>query len=374
MTRPPAAAGTPDSGHGPVPVPAAEPPAASGDAGGPAWVGVHAFHQGDLDALLTGGVLPLIARLDAEGLSPRWFFLRYWDGGPHLRVRVLAAPGRRDRLERELTDGLGAYLRDHPSEPRISADAYRRQAAGLARMEGLDGHETELRPNDSAALVPYVPERHVYGERDALAAVERHFAESSRLAADVIAAGTPASRRRGLALSAALLALAVAEPDLDEVSARFAAGAADAAAAARAAGMPDLSDSYLPRRERLIAHARDLWRLAAAGDAGPESSGDAVHAGWLRSLRELRRRLEAAREAGDLDVDPPGSPFGRLAAGGPSAAVRSILMRVAHLFGNRLGIAITEEMHINYLIGRTLTDIAAAREPLTPGGRETRQS
>ncbi|MFD0663485.1 lantibiotic dehydratase C-terminal domain-containing protein [Thermocatellispora tengchongensis] len=271
------------------------------------WVSVHAFHQGDLDALLTAGVVPLAERLAGDGLAVRWFFLRYWDGGPHLRVRVLAAEGQEARVERELVDGLGAYLRAHPSGT-LDADAYRRMAAELARMEGMAAHEAEPRPNDTAQPVPYVPERHVYGEREALAAAERHFAESSRIAAGVVAAGTPQGRRRGLALSAALLALAVAEPDLDDVAARFAAGAQAAITAARDAGMPDLSASYLPQRERLLAHARDLWRLAATGPQQDDDEDDA-HIAWLRSVRALRQRLEAARAAGDLDVEPPRSPF-----------------------------------------------------------------
>ncbi|MEV5409922.1 lantibiotic dehydratase C-terminal domain-containing protein [Thermopolyspora sp. NPDC052614] len=364
---------------------------------GTAWVSVHAFHQGDLDALLRDGVLPLAERLAAGGLTSRWFYLRYWDGGPHLRVRAFAAPGHREHVRQELLAGLDAYLRANPSAPVLDAGAYRRMAAELARMEGLDSHETEPRPNDTAAEVPYVPERHVYGERDALAAVELHFAESSGIAARLVAAGTPPSRRRGLALTATLLALAVAEPDLDEAASRAAASAVRVRA-----GMPDLSSSYQPLSERLIAQAHEVWKLAGTGpepdtDRAPRSgaggvsgssadrvprsgAGGAVGSGagagsgdrdvqlaWLCSLRALLRRLEAASAAGDLNVEPPSSPFGWAPStdSGPSAAVRAILMRVAHLFCNRLGVLIPDEMLINYLIGRTLTDIAADRESRT---------
>ena len=57
------------------------------------WISLHIHRRGGMDHLLMGGVSPLIEHLRREGVLARWFFLRYWDGGPHLRLRLLPNSG-----------------------------------------------------------------------------------------------------------------------------------------------------------------------------------------------------------------------------------------------------------------------------------------
>src|SRR5215475_1105633 len=97
----------------PLPLPAA----AESD-----WVSAHVFYQGDLTELLVNGIVPLTRELTHDGMAallcgtPGWFFLRYWEGGPHLRLRVLPAL-RCDRavIEALITERLGQHLREQPS-------------------------------------------------------------------------------------------------------------------------------------------------------------------------------------------------------------------------------------------------------------------
>ncbi|UUZ50969.1 hypothetical protein LP420_15950 [Massilia sp. B-10] len=54
------------------------------------WIALHAHVGKHEDGLLRDVVAPLLA---AVPVAPeRFFFLRYWSGGPHLRLRFLCAP------------------------------------------------------------------------------------------------------------------------------------------------------------------------------------------------------------------------------------------------------------------------------------------
>ncbi|MDF5756346.1 lantibiotic dehydratase C-terminal domain-containing protein [Spongiactinospora sp. TRM90649] len=303
------------------------------------WVSLHAFHQGDLDPLIAEAVLPAVRGLVEDGLAGSWFFLRYWEAGSHVRVRVSTTPEGRGAVESKLAVCLGSYLDAHPSGPWKDPELYPGLAGKLAAYEGLDTCERELRPVDTVASIPYRPERDAYGDGSSLAAVERHFCDSSRLAATVIESRTSASRRRGLALENAMTMLAVVRPDLPEVAAEYAAGVD------RTDGPPlrsaELHRAYLAQRDRLRA------QISAAWSADDDSE-------WRRSIVRLTREL---REI-DLDVEPPRSPLAWQVSPTP---IEGILMRCTHLFNNRVGVSMADEMYVTYLMARALAEFGGRR-------------
>ena len=168
------------------------------------WVSLHAFYHGDLDGLLLGGLRPLLAELRTEARLTGFFFLRYWDGGPHLRIRLgTNEPAHvRDLALRRLR----AYLAAYPSPDRADLDRYPAQAAQLAAGEGVADYLRRPMPNNTVHEIAYRPETDRYGDGDALALVERHFVESSRIALGLIAAGATATQRIMAAAGALMLA------------------------------------------------------------------------------------------------------------------------------------------------------------------------
>lgn len=61
------------------------------------WASFHLFPLEDLDALLVQVVRPVVAELWAEGVIDRFFFIRYPEGGAHVRLRLRIGPGREPR-------------------------------------------------------------------------------------------------------------------------------------------------------------------------------------------------------------------------------------------------------------------------------------
>ena len=123
------------------------------------WHSLHLFlHTGteETDAFLTNDLAPLLDGLVSAGEARAWFFVRYGEEGPHLRIRL-----------RGLEPGPAAEL---PS-------GLARLAKALPGVEGpWPSHHAEVR------AVPYRPETERYGGPRALPIAEEVFTASSHAA------------------------------------------------------------------------------------------------------------------------------------------------------------------------------------------------
>nr|ACS83768.1 dehydratase [Nonomuraea sp. WU8817] len=290
----------------------------------PGWFAAHVHYRGDLDALLREAVAPLVRALAAD-----FFFLRYWDGGSHLRLRLRG--GDQVAVARH----LDAYLAAHPAPETTSQEEYARVAPVLAAREGMTGHLTTLRPNNTVEFAAYRPETAKYGTGDALRAVERHFVESSRYALDVLDRRPTGNQRELAVLGVLLLAWYAARP-LDEPP-----------------GEP-VDDELIGAVEALCRGwrgGRDLPEELVAEEYGRVRERVAGLAGALRDLVP--------------DPDAPGSSmrawaatFDRLAAALPPPDRLRVLDTCAHLAANRLGVSMAAEVRLRLLAARALREVA----------------
>jgi len=280
------------------------------------WVSAHLFHQGDLTRLMVDGVRPLTAELEARELTTREFFvLRHWEGGPHIRLRVRPA-GNPEDVERAITDRMRAFFTAHPSSDVLTAIQYARIAEAMRRIDPVQGPVVPRHPTDSIAFVPYRPEFGRYGQGEAMAAVERHFVESSRLAVELLARGLASGRENAAALSMLAVAWVAAEPDFDRL-ARMGTVWRPRAVARR-------NGSRAPCPDGLQDHARAALVSAVRMVGNPERlTGPGALATWTRSITTLRDTLSC------LDAKP--------------RHVLRVLDSCAHLICNRLGISISRE-------------------------------
>ncbi|MFD0200456.1 MULTISPECIES: lantibiotic dehydratase C-terminal domain-containing protein [Saccharothrix] len=318
------------------------------------WVAAHVFHRGDQDLLVTRAMGPVCEELCRTGRVRGWFFLRYWEGGPHVRLRLLARahPGE---IRATVKRACARHLADHPSPPDDwSQREYEAVARRRAEAERLAGWDRRLRPVDTVEFTAYEPERHAYGDGRALRAVERHFTDSSRIAVGLLAA--PPDRRAGAALAMLTLAVAVCEPDLARAAARFAAARARQPSAPR----PD-------RRDDLLDQTRRLWDRVSSDPSDPSglTPTDPLTAWWL-SIRTLHATLTGLRARGDFAPVDSRSPFAGLARAlrPEDPVVPYVVLRCAHLLGNRLGLASATEARLASLTARTLSELHDEVAPL----------
>lgn len=294
------------------------------------WLSAHVFHHTGIDHLLENAVAPLTADLD------EFFYLRYWEGGPHLRLRVRP-------VSSEVAVALAGRINDHlsrfPSPDLLTAEQYAEIARRLGAAEGVAGFERELRPNNTLEYRNYVPEHDAFDQ--AVEDVERHFVQSSRIALDLVC-GTTARERALFALAAVLFTLtasgswvALRQPDT-------------------AVGFGAAEERYQSRRSWLRSVA-DEMNAVARGEM--EATGPLAE--WISSVTELRQRLVAAEQAGTFAPVAPHSTLPPDLSTVPEGerATTAVLMRCAHLLCNRLGILREREGFLRYLASRAVEDL-----------------
>ncbi|MFI2608530.1 thiopeptide-type bacteriocin biosynthesis protein [Kitasatospora sp. NPDC018619] len=272
--------------------------------------GWHSLHLAlplpaqETDAFLTGDLAPLM-----DGLAGAdWFFIRYGEGGPHLRIRFRDTGGATGALSEELTRRAARYT--PPATP------------WTARHGEVTG-------------VPYAPETERYGGAALLPIAEELFTHSTRAALHALR--TPGDR----------LPLAL---DLAHTT-------------AHALGLDPLAASGWLRR-----HAAS-WRWVTEFPALP---GAAVHsrvnAVFARQRRTLARRAAALREALDAGTAAPWladwsarvtDAAARMRAAAPGDSGERLAWVWAsqlHMLFNRLGVGPDEERAVCRLAARTLLE------------------
>ncbi|MGS0562810.1 lantibiotic dehydratase C-terminal domain-containing protein [Microbacterium aurugineum] len=145
---------------------------------GDRWSSIHIYchHKAAQDDLL----VRISDALD-NGAHP-WFFVRYWLGGPHIRLRVQDEAGGQIARARNI-------CRDFFGERTIvdlDETSFYGSIAPELREGQLDDNALPWYSSGTVLAEPYVPEAERYGGLDALPAAEEMFVESSALSARVI--------------------------------------------------------------------------------------------------------------------------------------------------------------------------------------------
>ncbi|BFV60659.1 hypothetical protein KCMC57_up57630 [Kitasatospora sp. CMC57] len=262
------------------------------------------------DAFVTEDLAPLM-----DGVAgPGWFFIRYGEGGPHLRVRFRETAGDPDELAGEL--GRLASLRPPPDGP-------------WAARHG------------ETSSVPYEPETERYGGAALLPIAEEVFAHSTRAAVQALhtLATAPGAR---LPLALDLAHTTTHALGLDPLAAarwlrRHAAGwrwVTEYPVLPGAAVHSRVNTVFAQQRQNLVARAGALYEALDAGTAAPRL------AEWSARVAEAaaRMRAEAPEQSEEQLLWVWGSQL--------------------HMLFNRLGVAPDEERAVCRLAGRTLVETA----------------
>lgn len=210
------------------------------------WHSIHVFADWVSHTELLRAAVPLARASD------QWFFIRYAEGGPHLRIRM------RNPASAAVSDQLCAALRE-----------------GGARTVCRATYEREL-------------ER--YGGEDAIEAAERVFAASSELAVGEL--DDPAGRRRciGLGATLAVSAWAIAGFDDGAAAAYYAAELEKVVSSIEATAGPRLR----PPTATGIEVAR-RWREWGLRWVREPDAGSAPYIAALHSYTARLRRLSVSR-------------------------------------------------------------------------------
>lgn len=320
------------------------------------YLSVHIFYNvADLRAILLECVEPLVRRLESRGMIERYFVIRYWEGGAHVRLRLLpAAHVSHDELKVEVEPAIERFLEDRPSlfdpDPEVMAPLMRR----LYVMEyGEKAYEERygstglipLQPNNSYAYIPYVPEYSRYGGIRGMEMSELHFHNSSNIAFDALRDINSSVRTStlGMAFQMMLHFCYAFFEDRSKVIAFF-RGYGEFFQGVNVP--PDLQagfDRVFDRQSASIVEQTDQLEAInlrlRTGEMGALSKYviDACH---------LRKQVDQLYAAGQLEF------LGTVESADQAAS--RLLTSYIHMTNNRLGLLIIEEVYMANMIVRSL--------------------
>jgi thiopeptide-type bacteriocin biosynthesis protein len=313
------------------------------------WGSLHVYYYAPQDPLIVDGLWPTVTRLREQGLVQQSFFLRYWAGGPHVRLRMQA--GAAAQTAKALVGaqaGIAEYLRRHPSDATIDPSEYRGMQQFLGDLEGVAG-DGGLIDDNSAHRAAYEPEYGKYGGARGVEIAERLFDHSSRIAVGVLAlAGGNQPRRLGIALSMMLSALRAIGFDREAM-----------------AGFLDRHYRYWARYTTGQTEIRWADSTGRAIPGNPEPTGGTVTPLDREQTRALLADWSAAvAEAWSAlgqhaaEVLPAVTMIGE----GAPAEVRKngVLMSYLHTHNNRLGVRPIQEAYLAFR-GREIVSRAGSR-------------
>lgn len=326
------------------------------------WMAFHVFYASDANPVLTDCVRPLVAELRDEGLLDRWFFIKYWEEGPHLRVRLRpSSDDVQEEVRSRAQAALERFLARRPALYEVDADdlqdLYRRMYLAEYGQEkwdrtyGADG-VMPVQGNNTVVEKPYEPEYDRYGGAAGVDLAEWHFERSSDTVLHLLATANTHVRPLQLGFSMQLsLILAYTFLGDDDAVRQFFASYRSFWETSYQEPSDDQHTSFDTSFERTWeTFAPRLDRIRAVC-ASPDQAGSRQERGWALHARELRERVDTAWGAGLLEFPPVRAAA---LAERPEAVAPVLLSSYVHMTNNRVGSSILEEIYLSYLVEKAL--------------------
>jgi hypothetical protein len=332
------------------------------------WQAIHVHYTGDSSPMLTECVAPLVASLRERGLIERYFFINYWLEGPHVRLRLKPVNrGATATVVAEAEAAVRAFLDRLPAlweaESEFLLDLYE----DMFRMEyseeerirryGTDGR-MPLRENNTYRFIPYEPEYDRYGGTEGVALAEWHFEHSSDLVLGMLGLANVHLRtvRLGLAAQLMMIMASALLDGLDEVAEfldRYHHYWRNTFQLTALADEARFDVNYADMAEGLCARFAEIHGAVSARRPDRLTNFRRV---WAEHCIELRDRVsDHARRAGLVFPVEYGSSV-RAPLTDTGAALKILLSPYLHMTNNRLGVTLSDEAYLSYLLNRVLVE------------------
>lgn len=313
------------------------------------WRALHVYYHAGQEDLLVDCLGPVVESCRSQGLAG-WFFLRYWEGGPHLRFRLRAPDEAMDDILESARHRLEQYLEENPSRSNRPPGRLAASQRELARLEGREELEDELVSDNTVLDQPYEPELGKYGGEMGVAVAERIFEASSDITIRWLSSTpeTKAGPRLGPAfgmLLAGLVGTGMNEGEMAGFLAhycRFWSRYVDEASAARWPAKLEVQEQTLARHAAAVLSRR--WE-----DGSP--TGEALNR-WAAAIQSGMSSLEKDAD----EILPAVKMLGGDAS--PRRRQRFVLSNYLHTHNNRLGVLPAHEAYLAYLGHHILSRLA----------------
>lgn len=327
------------------------------------WYAYYIFYTSNNSPLLYECIKPLIDELRSQNLIERWFFIRYWQEGPHLRFRVKPRPEAYDQVTRIVNERVESFLEVRPAlyevKSEIVGDIYKH----MFLMEGTEEEWDELygddgmplRPSNSTSIEVYEPEYIKYGGPFGIEISEQHFEDSSDLVLTLLDTTNAHVRSVlfGLALQIMAVTISTFLPKTeDQLEFLKAYQAFWDTITEQAPKTDQYDDNFNAMKDSLNKQIPNLIEMVVRHR---EQELPSFLSDWGIKVRRTREQLDSATRDGKILLISSEDSTRRVAD--DIMRVRwSLLIPYIHMTNNRIGISIPEETYLSYLLQRHLED------------------
>jgi thiopeptide-type bacteriocin biosynthesis protein len=320
------------------------------------WLGAHLYYAEPWEKFLVEAVHPFVVEVVSKKLAEQFFFIRYWERGPHIRLRL---KGERYALEHELKPWLESFFLEY----------FHRCPSRRDEVKNRDNLPSDRSwyPNNSIQSVRYEPEIDRYGGSESIVIAERQFELSSRAAlclfneypdwdydralGSAIQLHLAFAYAVGMSLNEARLfysqvfgswfRLFLAPPDPDVQS------------------QPELilkafEESFDKQKPVLAPFHQALWN-ALNEKANFEKEWMNT---WIKEMKTIGSQLKECQESRHLSFPAGLKADPHVFVPESNQALWFILESYVHMTNNRLGILNRDEAFLGYLISRCLDCIS----------------
>jgi hypothetical protein len=336
------------------------------------WLSVYLFCNEPFEPMLTGLVKPAIEEIMARRWATMSFFIRYWEDGPHIRLRFKGQP---DLLEKEVKPYLLQCTQTYfaHQQPAQSQQGTEEQSFTAGKT-----------PPGTIQFMHYEPEIERYGGPQAVLVSEKHFEASSRAVLSILSGceGWNYQTALGYIMQLHIAFAHAAGMDLAETAAFFDAFCAawtPAIYLPKGAQLRDLGgmsptefyarwaettqafqESYHKQRSVLVPFIQQVWEALTE----QEEFEDEWMNQWIRDVRQTNELLEQVR-AVDCLLLPSWYVFNPAVIADIEQAKRwTVFESYVHMTNNRLGIVNRDEGYVGYLMKTICREVALGMPPL----------
>lgn len=151
------------------------------------WYQWNIYYYGDMNRFISKYVKDIIERSMELEKKIEWFFIRYWAGGPHIRLRIKCTSENFSCIDKiiykEMENVEDIFISKSDKEQIV------RQQSILAKRENIE-ENFNVQDNKSIIRVSYEPEYEKYGRGEILKISEEIFGLSSILCLKLVEKNT----------------------------------------------------------------------------------------------------------------------------------------------------------------------------------------
>jgi hypothetical protein len=324
------------------------------------WLACYIYRPEPWESLLTEHVGPFARSVLKEGLAEQYFFIRYWERGPHIRLRFKGERRRMDETVRpKLDQYFSQYFSENPSD--------REEPEAVASLP----EERQWFPNDSVQYIEYEPETARYGGPVGLEISERQFQISSDTVLAVMEdrGEWDYERAMGAAIQLHLgfaYALGMDLPEAISFYTRISklwlarafgyipGMAREEVEKRKEATLAAFAENFEKQKEVLVPFHQAIWE--AFTDNVSFEQEWLNH--WIEDMREIGHQLKSAQGEDKLEFPPSFTPDPNSTIPRSRQLLWVILESYVHMTNNRLGILNRDEAFLGHLIHQSLLHLA----------------